>query len=156
MELWGKQGAAAKGGGVQAKVHEGAAHPVLRLASGVALQASTSPSEPCFIVAVTLEQRCACLAEAAACGSTTATRREVTCPQPVHYHRSLCRGAAPAPSGPAQLCKASRLQLVPHECAHRKVGDAAGHVDGAGQRGGLGEAQAGREQEDEELRAARK
>ncbi len=38
MELWGKQGAAAKGGGVQAKVHEGAAHPLLRLASGVALQ----------------------------------------------------------------------------------------------------------------------
>ena len=40
--------------------------------------------------------------------------------------------------------------------AHRKVGDAAGDIHSAGQRGGLGEAQAGREQEDEELRADRK
>jgi len=108
-------------------------------------------------VAVTLEQRCACLAEAAACGSTTATRRGVTCHAACALpQESSSGGCARALQALHSLCKASRLQLVPYEYAHRKVGDAAGHVDGAGQRGGLGEAQAGREQEDEELRAARK
>ncbi len=68
---------------------------------------------------------------------------------------SVSRRCARALQALHSSCKASRLQLVPHVRAHRKVGDAAGHVDGAGQRGGLGEAQAGREQEDQELRAAR-